>query len=94
MEQIKCPKCGAVDKFYTELKSNNNVARCSQCDTFIKNIPYQQPAFYFGKYKGKKVVDVLDLGYLKWYLGDIKSLTSPMRFAIEKQISYIENLSR
>jgi len=94
MEQIKCPKCGAIDQFYTELKANNNVARCSLCDTFIKNIPYQtEQAFYFGKYNGKKVSEVDDLGYLKWAVENTKPKPA-MREAILKQISKVENLSR
>lgn len=93
METIKCPKCGATDQYYTELKANNNVARCSICDAFIKNIPYQQPALYFGKYKGKKIADIEDIEYLKWVLNNIR-LSAPFKDAIQKQISNFENLSR
>lgn len=94
METIKCPKCGAIDQFYTELKANNNVARCSLCNTFIKNIPYQtEQVFYFGRYKDKKVSEVEDLPYLKWVLKNAKQSKS-MRDAIIKQIDRFENLSR
>lgn len=95
METIKCPKCGALDKFYTELKANNNVARCSECDTFIKNIPYQtEQVLYIGKYKGKRVSEVQDLSWLKWAEGNIKNLKPVQRTAILKQISNLENLGR
>lgn len=93
MEQIKCNKCGAVDKFYTELKANNNVARCSECDAFIKNISYQEPKFYFGKYKDKPISEIEDMGYLKWALKEIK-LTASMRTAIQKQIDKFEHLAK
>lgn len=94
MEQIKCNKCGSIDDYYTELKSNNNVARCNQCDSFIKNIPYQtEHVFYFGKYKDKKVNEVEDIPYLQWVLKNTKPSKS-MREAIEKQISSFANLAR
>ena len=93
MEHIKCPKCGAVDKYYTELKANNNVARCSKCDTFIKNISYNEPSFYFGKYKGKKVSEVEDMQYLKWFIGNTKPSES-MRNAVQKQIDRFEFLAK
>lgn len=94
METIKCPKCGALDNFYTELKANNNVARCALCDTFIKNIPYQtEQSFYFGKYKGKKVSEIDDLGYLRWAVEKTKPKPA-MKEAILKQISRIEFLAK
>lgn len=93
MEQIICNKCGAVDKYYTELKSNNNVARCSECNSFIKNIPYQQPKFYFGKYNGVPVSEMTDMGYLKWALKEMK-LTKVMRDAITKRISHYEFIAK
>lgn len=93
MEQIICKKCGTVDKYYTELKSNNNVARCSECDSFIKNIPYELPTFYFGKYKGRKVSEIEDMQYLKWALKEIR-LSESLRRAINEQISKFEFLAK
>jgi hypothetical protein len=93
MEQIICRKCGAVDEYYTELKANNNVASCLKCGAFIKNIPYEQPKFYVGKYKGKPISEIDDMGYLKWALKEMK-MTTNMRTAIEKQISSFEFLSK
>ena len=93
MEQIKCNKCGAIDNFYTELKANNNVARCGVCDAFIKNIPYStEKVFYFGKYKGKKVTDVEDVNYLEWILANTKQ-SKPMTDAIIKQVDTIKHLA-
>lgn len=93
MEQLKCPKCGAIDNYYTELKANNNVARCGVCDTFIKNIPYELPKFFMGKYKGKNVSDIEDMGYLHWALKELK-LSSNMRTAIQQQIDRFEFLAK
>jgi uncharacterized protein (DUF3820 family) len=81
-------------EYYTEMKANNNVARCLKCDTFIKNIPQgNEPTFFFGKYKGTKVKDVEDMQYLNWALKNIK-LSSSMRTAIEQQINRFENIAR
>jgi hypothetical protein len=94
MQELICPKCGPTTDYYTELKANNNVARCLKCDSFIKNLPQgNDPTFYFGKYKDKKVRDIEDMQYLKWVLGNLR-VTSSMRLAIEKQISSFENLAR
>ena len=93
METIICPKCGAIDLFYTEVKSNNNVARCSNCDAFIKNLPYEQPKFYVGKYKGKLISEIEDMSYLKWALKEMK-LSKSMRDAISNRISLFEFLAK
>ena len=96
MEDLKCPNpnCNAINDYYTEMKSNNNVARCIKCDTFIKNIPQgNEPTFFFGKYKGKKVKEVEDMSYLKWALQNLK-LAAAMKDAIQKQITNFENLAR
>jgi len=94
MTDIKCPKCGAINDYYTELKANNNVARCSLCDTFIKNIPYQtEQQFFFGKYKGKKVSEIEDIQYLQWVL-DKTNPKPAFRDAIIKQIDRFKDLAR
>lgn len=93
MEELICPKCGPTTNYYTELKSNNNVARCLDCDSFIKNIPHSEPTFYVGRYKGKKIAEIEDMSYLKWALKEMK-LSANMRNAIEKRISQFENLAR
>lgn len=94
MEKIKCNKCGAIDDYYTELKSNNNVARCNQCDAFIKNIPYDARClFHFGKYKGEAVADVKDLQYLKWVLGKTKQ-SARMRSELQTEIDKLEHLAK
>lgn len=93
MEQITCNKCGAADQYYTEVKANNNVARCSVCNAFIKNIPYEKPTFYFGKFKNTSVAEVEDVQYLKWVLANTKQAAA-MRDAIQKQIDHLEYLGK
>ena len=65
--EIKC-KCGEVNNYRTEMKNGQNVAHCNKCGSYIKNIPYSEPKFYFGKYKGKLISDCQDLGYLQWLI--------------------------
>lgn len=93
MEQLTCLKCGS-EEYYTELKSNNNVARCSRCDSFIKNIPYGNPTMYIGKYKNVAVSDIDDIVYLRWALQNMTTIGKTIRDAIIKQIDKLENESR
>lgn len=90
---IVCNSCGLIDQYTTEQKSNNLVATCT-CGAYIKNLPQDKPKFYFGKYNGKAVDEVDDLGYLEWYLRDIKKITSRMRAAIETQIKILKVLMK
>jgi predicted amidophosphoribosyltransferase len=67
--QIVC-RCGSVDDYRIIDKANNKMAYCNDCNAFIKNIPYKDPAFYFGKYKGHLIKTIEDLNYLEWALGN------------------------
>ncbi len=93
MEEITCQKCGSKE-YYTELKSNNNVARCSKCDAFIKNIPYSEAVLYIGKYKGQRVDDIEDLDYLKWALENMSTVGKRIREAMQKQIDRLEFINK
>lgn len=93
MEELICPKCGSTTDYYTELKSNQNVARCNNCDSFIKNIPYQKPQLYVGKYKGMPIDEIEDMSYLRWALDKMK-LSAAIRKAIETRISSFEHLAK
>ena len=93
MEELTCPNCGPTTEYYTELKSNNNVARCMKCDAFIKNLPHAEPIFYVGKYKGQNISEIEDMGYLKWALKEMK-LSANMRTALQRQIDRFENLAK
>lgn len=69
MEIIVCNQCHAIDAYSTVMKSNQLVATCDRCGAFIKNIPYNPPALYFGKYKGKAIKDYFtpdEVNYLHW----------------------------
>ena len=93
IENIKCNKCGVENNYYTEVKANNNVCYCGKCNSYIKNIPYAEPKFYVGKYKGKFISEIEDINYLKWALGAMK-LSESLRKAIENRISQFEYLAK
>lgn len=93
MQDITCGKCGSVNDYRTENKATQVTAFCNKCGAYIKNIPQGEPAFYVGKYKGKKVSEIEDMGYLKWALKEMK-MSANMRAAIEKRISDYEFLAK
>lgn len=93
MQEIICNSCGPTTDYRTELKSNQLTAYCNKCGAYIKNLPQGEPAFHVGKYKGKKVSEIEDMGYLKWTLKEMR-LAANMRKAIQKQIDNFENLAR
>ena len=71
---IICKKCGSINNFRTEKKSNNLVAYCLDCGAYIKNIPYAPPRMYFGKYKGVLISDFNTpqmINYLHWLKNSI-----------------------
>ena len=89
MEEIICKNCGLVNDYNTVFKSNQKTAWCNGCGTFIKNIPHSLPRFYFGKYKGGKVGECSDMGYLNWFLENTNPKPA-MKEAIINQIEVIK----
>lgn len=94
MDTLFCPKCQEQKGFYTELKSNQNTARCNDCNTFIKNIPYDKPKFYVGKYSGKEIESIEDLDYLKWAVANMRNLKGRVKEAIAQRIAQLEFLAK
>jgi len=89
MENLICKKCNC-NEYYTEKKANNLVARCKNCDSFIKNIATEEPTLYFGKYKGIKISEMktqLQTQYLHWLLNSDIKLTSNMQNTIKKHLN-------
>jgi uncharacterized protein (DUF3820 family) len=84
MEQIVCKKCGVENDYSTQLKNGQNVATCNNCQSFIKNIAYQPPKFYFGKYKGTLIADCFDLKYLTWFLAETNPKANIKTAVIER----------
>lgn len=94
MEKLACKKCGLIDVPKIVKKSNNNVAFCSGCGTYIKNVPHDIPKFYIGKYKGMAISSVTDIGYLEWFLANIEKLSANAREGIKAQIAFIKTGKR
>lgn len=92
-DTIKCNKCGLTDAYYVVEKANNKMAYCSGCDAFIKNLPYREPQFYFGKYKGHVISAMEDLNYLQWALSNIR-MSENIRDAIRERINTLHELTR
>ena len=67
-KDVVCQHCGLINDFRTIMKNGQKTAWCRGCDSFIKNIPYAPPMFYFGKYKGTKISECTDIQYLYWGL--------------------------
>jgi hypothetical protein len=84
---IVCKKCGSVDNYRTELKSNQMCAYCNDCGTYIKNIPYSQPKLHFGKYAGIYISDITDLQYLNWAVNNLTKMNQRTHDAIVKRIT-------
>lgn len=74
-EKFICKNCGC-NEYNTTLKSNQLVARCKNCDTFWKNIPYAvTQKLYFGKYKDRDISSMItpkEREYLIWLLNNAK----------------------
>lgn len=90
---IECQNCGLKDDYRIEEKSTNKCAYCNGCDKYIKNIPYEVPKLYVGKYKGYPIDKIEDLQYLKWAVDTLK-ITNTVKAAINSQISHLEYLSK
>lgn len=83
--KLYCGHCDSEQTYNIVEKSGQRTAWCDECSGYIKNIPYAEPAFYFGKYKDKLVSDVHDPEYMKWFLTNIKG-NKKTKQAIEKKL--------
>lgn len=81
MENIitNCKYCNH-DEFYFEEKIFSNGTKhiaqiCRQCNTHQKYVAQNNPleVMPFGKYKGQKFSEIMDKGYLRWLLENLKS---------------------
>jgi len=84
-----CPTCKSK-RVRTERISLPNgghhiKALCGRCGRFLKFISHDSPKFYFGRYKGETVVEVMakDPSYLKWCLAKKILRTAHLRDAVK-----------
>jgi hypothetical protein len=62
-----CKNCGHQEFVYR--KVGNHIGQyCLQCETWQKWMPQNNPmeVMPFGKYKGQKISEIIDLEYLNW----------------------------
>lgn len=90
-KDLVCRKCGAINCTQIIDKGVHHTAFCSVCGAYIKNVAYNVPTIYFGKYKNFAVKDISDKDYLIWFLANIPKITDRLREAIEEQIRLISN---
>lgn len=93
MDKLYCPKCDEVVDVVTELKSAQNTARCFKCNHFIKNIPYEKPMLYVGKYKGKPIEEIDDLNYLEWAIKTL-NINQRTRDSLQSRIAQLQFLAK
>lgn len=89
-----CTQCNHTGEYDVRENGPHLTAYCGGCGAYQKNLPKESPKFYFGKYNGKEVSKVDDLGYLEWYLKDVQKITARMRQAIKDQISILKLLMK
>ena len=99
MEELICKNCGLcqsiaeanVIKKPLHNGGYHSIARCSDCNSFIKNIPHSRVAMlWFGKHKGKAISTVAreDKQYLQWLMTtDIKD---KLKSAIKQELKTAE----
>ena len=66
---VICNSCGNINDYRTIKKANNLTAYCKGCGSYIKNLPYAEPALHFGKYRNTKIKDFTTpqmVNYLHW----------------------------
>ena len=88
--EVICKSCGAVNDYRTEKRGNNLCAWCKSCGEFIKNIPWDEPKFWVGKYKGMKISDCTDISYLKWAAKEM-NVNQRTKDTILNRINFLEN---
>lgn len=89
MKTLFCKKCSKDVTFIIEKKVNNNVAYCTVCGCYIKNVPNhfleiktENHIFPFGKYKGVKISECLDKDYLLWAFNNLDKMSDSFLDAI------------
>jgi len=86
---IVCPRCQSIEYELT-VKNMQQTCYCKKCGKFLGNKPKDNydianMIMPFGKFKGQKISEILDLRYLHWVLGNIK-LSNGIKQAIEHRL--------
>ena len=88
---VVCKNCGSINDYTIIVKAHNQCAYCNGCEKYIKNIPYADDIkIYFGKYKGKRIKEILDIGYLNWIIQNI-DLKEGLKKEVLNQLNRLRN---
>lgn len=91
LEPIICKNCGSVDDYTVRISGNQCPAYCNSCGKWIKNIPYDVPRMYVGKYKGTPIHEITDLSYLEWAVENMTALKNQDKKNIRFRILELKN---
>jgi len=86
---ISCPHCNSSEIRTQRIPLANSgfhlKAICAACGKFIKFIPHDSPKFYFGRYRGETVIEVIakDPSYLRWFLAKKILRTAHLRDSVK-----------
>lgn len=96
LPDLRCAQCGSNSYSAREVEfkniSKHIEAKCDDCGAHIKYLPSGEPTFYFGKYKGMKVKEVHDIGYLTWCIESCTSIKGAMKNSIAERIQELRDL--
>lgn len=88
---LYCYNCQSDSLYDIVEKPPHHQAICRTCGKYIKNLPYDDPKFYVGKYKGIAIKDIDDKGYLVWARDNMTALSERLFVAIENRIAELNS---
>ena len=89
---VFCPDCKSEEIRTEHIPLANGgyhiKASCAPCGRFIKFLPHESSRFYFGKHRGKTVIEVAanDPSYLEWCLSKDIIRNARLKGAIEEAV--------
>lgn len=90
---LKKARFKKLPKFEWIPRAQNEDADNLSKSELSKQTGYDESILQFGKYKGKKINEITDMGYLHWMLREMKPQAA-IRERIEKRISEYEFLAK
>ncbi len=96
MKTLFCNHCHKEVTFLIQKKANNNVAFCTECGCYLKNVPNSfleiettDHVFPFGKYKGIKINDCTDKQYMIWAMNNLTTMSDNFLDALYNRLEQL-----
>ncbi len=89
--KLYCKYCSVEREIEIRISGKAHTAYCTHCCNYLKNISYDVPRLYIGKYKGKAIEDIDDKQYLMWFILNINNIKPAQKEAIEKQLQKLKS---